>query len=1477
MCNKLLMIKDILKGPGLIAMVVLFALPLQASHIVGGEITYRCLGDNNYEISMTLYRDCFYGVPYFDQPAFIGFFNQDNERVQEVGENGMLRMHVRNDDTLSPVLENPCYVIPPDVCVHTTTYLDTINLPFLEGGYTLVYQRCCRNQTILNILDPDGTGGTYVGFISATALLDCNSSATFNEWPPFFICVNQPIDFDHAATDIEGDSLVYKLCNPLGGDYRTNPRPVPPFPPPYDTVEWVSPPYSLENKLGGSDPLRIDPETGFLTGTPPTIGQFVVGVCVEEYRDGEFINEVRRDFQFNVGVCGVTTAAFFSADIYCNQLTVEFENLSDNPLGIKWIFGDPENPIDTSSEFDPVFTFPDFGEYQVTLIAQGITETCTDTFTKTIELLDVDFEVDVSVDRIRCADTLEVEFSPLLITSVGGSNSFYWEVSWNDQKRFSSDSSILVSVFGTDSVEVFLRVINDELGCWKTFRFMYATGLLPESGDEFTIDICKGESINLYPDFNESRTFMWEPITGLIDPPDTPNPLAAPVDSITYIALVSDGECTASVKVHVNVEETIAEFYPFDNFCNSLQIGFIDQSINSTGSLWIVGDISNPFDTSNEENPVLSFPDTGEFEVTLIALGALEICNDTITKIVEVFDTGIELDVLIDRGPCGDSIQLDFSAAITSLSPDGHFFNWKLTVGDSILTSVDSTISLQVADERSIRVQFEYFNEDLNCTSVYDFNYETGLILEDGLQFSYLLCEDETVELFPGFYEGNTYLWSPEKGLLDPPDTPNPKAKPDEYTIYTAEITNQNCIGNIEVEVGVVRSDLFSLPDTVCGTLEVRFINPFLANGNRGLWQFFKDGSLLGSRISDTLDFTFSSFGDWTVLFRPIGIIPIGCPDTLIKPMFLFDLDLDLELEIERGDCIDSLELFLTAITGKSIPGSHEYLWIINQDTFSTTDSSFTAYVHQGDSAFIEVVLRNDFGCQFAVFDSLFTGLIEEDFRADSILICPGDSIFLNPGFPDDYSYQWSPTSFMQTPDTISNPLVTPLDAIRYTGMVSNDWCSVNYTIDVFVFDPVIELDEIILCGELNFEIEAPQIDGADYHWILGSPDIPIDSGNMPVFQIALPDFGSYVVSLIISAPGLSCADTFRTIITAIEVEALEPNIELQRGACSDSLELTLISGVADSLTGGLEFEWIVTGDTAIFGQGDSLEVVLKNVFEIEIELIVTDSFGCTVRDTLVYQTGLIPEVFERDTIEICLGDTTFLNPGYIPEYDYTWSPSFGMIDLLTDPNPRVSPASTTLYVAEVQFGDCVQLKEVFVIVNPPPTITGISANPNPVPLPISTLLTVDFLPPSADVSWSPPDLLDSPFSPNPIATIDQPTVFTVEITSEDGCISVDSILVETLQLPCEDPYVFLPNAFSPNGDGQNDILFLRGEHIERFELIIYNRWGQMVFRSDDLELGWDGTFNGEEAPLGAYGYHLEVECIGGLRFSRKGNVNLIR
>ncbi|MBL4651158.1 MAG: hypothetical protein JKY03_15620 [Aureispira sp.] len=227
-------------------------LPLyvSATHMVGGEINYRCLGNDRYEIMVTVFRDCDTGVPWFDSPASIGVFDINDSLIYD------LRLQLKNNDTLDLNLADPCLVAPPNVCIHTTTYIDTVTLPFQVGGYQIVYQRCCRNQDIVNIVAPTSTGATYSSYISEEALLGCNSSARFIEWPPVYVCAGVPIVYDHSALDPDSDSIVYELCTPFTGATPSQSRPQPPNNPPYNPVTW-QPPYSVDNMLGGPDSLTM--------------------------------------------------------------------------------------------------------------------------------------------------------------------------------------------------------------------------------------------------------------------------------------------------------------------------------------------------------------------------------------------------------------------------------------------------------------------------------------------------------------------------------------------------------------------------------------------------------------------------------------------------------------------------------------------------------------------------------------------------------------------------------------------------------------------------------------------------------------------------------------------------------------------------------------------------------------------------------------------------------------------------------------------------------------------------------------------------------------------------------------------------------------------------------------------------------------------------------------------------------------------
>ena len=185
--------------------------------------------------------------------------------------------------------------------MQATTYKTIVDLPSIPGGYIIAYQRCCRNSSLNNVINPLESGSTEWIAITEEALALKNSSPRFITWPDVYICANKPLIFNHSASDTDGDSLVYKICNPFDGASFQFPQPQPPASPPYNLVQFKSP-YSISDLMGGV-PLQINPNSGIITANPNLVGQFLIGICVEEYRNGRLISTVRRDFQYNVRIC----------------------------------------------------------------------------------------------------------------------------------------------------------------------------------------------------------------------------------------------------------------------------------------------------------------------------------------------------------------------------------------------------------------------------------------------------------------------------------------------------------------------------------------------------------------------------------------------------------------------------------------------------------------------------------------------------------------------------------------------------------------------------------------------------------------------------------------------------------------------------------------------------------------------------------------------------------------------------------------------------------------------------------------------------------------------------------------------------------------------------------------------------------------------------------------------------------------------
>ena len=360
--------------PAMIAAMVTigFSQQAEAAHLVGGQITYVCTGSNNYSIALTVYRDCNSQGAQLDAVASIGVFNTLTGALIS-----NLQVQRGPKQNIQPNTGNPCLTAPPNLCTEFAQYITSINLPPIAGGYTISFQRCCRNNTITNIYAPGTKGSTFTTTIPPNDST-CNNSPQWDNDPPIVLCNMENLNIPITATDLDGDSLSYRLCNLYfgggqgGGSNLTSPAPNPPAGPPYGLIAY-KPPSTTVNPIPGIPGLSMDPNTGYVNGFLNVTGQYVLAICVQEWRNGVLLNTIRRDYQFNVTPCDPTLwADIVSEEDDTTQLcigsTINFQQTSFNVTSFHWDFGDTTITTDTSNLSSPTYTFNDTGTYHVMLI-----------------------------------------------------------------------------------------------------------------------------------------------------------------------------------------------------------------------------------------------------------------------------------------------------------------------------------------------------------------------------------------------------------------------------------------------------------------------------------------------------------------------------------------------------------------------------------------------------------------------------------------------------------------------------------------------------------------------------------------------------------------------------------------------------------------------------------------------------------------------------------------------------------------------------------------------------------------------------------------------------------------------------------------------------------------------------------------------------------------------------------------------------
>lgn len=267
-------------------------------HIVGGEIEFVTIEPGRYKINLIQYRDAAQqnNTVYEDGLTVYIYSKKTNGFVSQhyLSRTGIFEVPYTNQECARSELKTEKVIFSSEFNLDPRVYDH-------EEGYYIVYERCCRNETIKNIVSPSSTGMTYLLEIpplwrNGAAFI--NSSPTNMKPLGDYACINQLYYSDFTGFDADGDSLVYRLTTPLnssGG--RDNPEPIP-QPKPHSEVKWASG-YSLLRVIPGDPSLKISRE-GFLQVNPTTTGVYVFSIAVEEWRDGVKIGQAKRDFQMLV-------------------------------------------------------------------------------------------------------------------------------------------------------------------------------------------------------------------------------------------------------------------------------------------------------------------------------------------------------------------------------------------------------------------------------------------------------------------------------------------------------------------------------------------------------------------------------------------------------------------------------------------------------------------------------------------------------------------------------------------------------------------------------------------------------------------------------------------------------------------------------------------------------------------------------------------------------------------------------------------------------------------------------------------------------------------------------------------------------------------------------------------------------------------------------------------------------------------------
>jgi len=527
--------------------------------------------------------------------------------------------------------------------------------------------------------------------------------------------------------------------------------------------------------------------------------------------------------------------------------------------------------------------------------------------------------------------------------------------------------------------------------------------------------------------------------------------------------------------------------------------------------------------------------------------------------------------------------------------------------------------------------------------------------------------------------------------------------------------------------------------------------------------------------------------------------------------------------------------------TNSSIGGT-DFLWDFGDGSpISTSQAPSHTYSTAGEYT-VTMVLSDNSGCAPGDTASLFITILPLPVAvADPVPpICPEGEAQLNASGGDTYA--WSPATGLSS-TAISDPVASPVTTTTYTVTVSNNCGSDTEQVTVSIIVPAYTLTpDTNICLGASITLQATG--GGTYAW-LADPTLNDTGIANPT---ASPDTVTTYYITITTPDGCVVTDS-----VAVGVYFAPPLPQLQDTTICFGTSAQLVATLADS------YSWeTANGITTLNVQSPFVSPTVPTLYIVHL----ANSCGSLTDSAFVDIIYVTADAWP-DTL-VCPGYPVPL--GASGGVTYAWTPTAGLSSA-SIADPIAMPDVSTLYqVVAFDAVGCSDTASAFVELRPWPEV---QAGPDML-IEYGTVVQLTATG-NGDWVWTPTTGLDDPASPAPFVRPEETTTYTVTLTDSTGCTKTDQLtIIVTGSL-------YIPNSFTPDGDSFNDFFFALGKDIAEIELLVFDRWGLLIWSTDRLTGRWDGTYQGTASPIDTYIWKVKAKELSGRKYDAVGHVNLLR